>query len=428
VALFDGDSADILADVSPDRLAALPVLVPGEVECRLARCHSAFKNALQLILDNRLNGSWHRLAEALRLEQSILQYIDTSRKPKWPLIARPDVVIHGDSITMVEPNAGAPCGSRIIDTDTLGQLFEKSPAIGGLLQRFDARRFDVLSAVAAQMRTMLKLAGESPADALVVVIEFKAEFSGDLPRLARGLRRYGIRAEAATVEDLDVSDTGVGYAGERCALLYRFAAEQPDPVGQYPLLAPLLAASRRGSVVIMDDLADAIALNKTILAVLSEELDADSLPRRLRDELMGFVPWSRVLEATYASIDGVRVDLPEWCLKDRESLVLKPGAGSGGRQVTIGCQTETSQWTAAVDEALSAGDAWLVQRLARSEPTTAVTIRNGSLVSDKTYVDYAYFAIDDIVPAGIVRKSARFGFGPSSRVVKFGPYGPVFIV
>src|SRR5205807_177447 len=84
---------------------------------------------------------------------------------------------------------------------------------------------------------------------------------------------------------------------------------------------------RAGKVVIADDLDDAIAANKTILATLSEELDAGRLPARPAAVLDGFVPWSRVLEEATAEIDGEVVDLPEWTRRHRAALVLKPGVG-----------------------------------------------------------------------------------------------------
>lgn len=421
----------VLAGIPDDRLAVMPVLVPRETGVLFAQNHQAFKQALGIIFEERFGRSWSRLAEALRLEAPSLRFVDLARPPRWPTMARPDVVIHGDTMTLVEPNAGSSCGGRMTDADILGRLFEESPLIYEILSKFGARRTALMPTVAADLRSRLLAAGEVPDAALVVVAEFRADMGGpddEYHRLARELRSQGLRATAAAVEDLDVDDDGVAYAGERCALIYRFAGEEPDPTANYPVLRPILAAGRHGRVIIVDELDDAIAMNKTILATVSEELDAGRLPRELTERLTGFVPWSRVLEETYASVDGDLVDLPAWCLMHREALVLKPGAGYQGRGVTIGCETGTAQWAEAIGEALSATEAWLVQRLARSSPARASTIRCGSLVSEETYVDYSYFAIGGNVPAAMVRKSARFGTGSPSRRVKFGPYGPVYIV
>jgi hypothetical protein len=244
-----------------DRMPVPPALIPREVADRLARCHGAFREALDLIFDGRLEGSWLRLAEALRLEEPTFRYVDPTRRPQWLTIARPDVVIADDNITMVEPNAGSSCG-YMPDADILGRLFEDSPIIGKFLRQIGASRTDVLAALTTYLRKRLVAAGESPEDALVVVAEFKVDLGGpcdDCHRLAQELRRNGMRAEAAAIEDLDAGNSGVAYAGERCALLYRVAGEEPDPVANYPLLAPILAAGRTGGLIVVDDLDDAIA-------------------------------------------------------------------------------------------------------------------------------------------------------------------------
>jgi len=411
-----------------ERMTVTPALVPQSVSDRFARCQRAFKAALNVIFDGRMEGSWFRLAEALRLEEPTMKYVDPNRRPRFLTIARPDIVIHDDDVTMVEPNAGSSVG-YMPDADILGRLFEAAPIIGSFLKERVARRADVVGTLAAYLRERLIDAGQSPEDALVVVTEFKADLGGacdDCPGIARELCRHGLRAEAVAVEDLDVSKSGIALEGERCRLLYRVAGEEPDPVGNYPLLEPILLAGRQGKVVLVDEIDDAIAVNKTILATVSEELDAGRLPHDLAADLESFIPWSRVLEPKHVEIDGERVDLPKWCLANREALVLKPGAGYGGRGVRIGCEADPEHWATALGDALTSSEAWLVQRLARSHVTTTSILKCGSLATEENYVDYGSFAIGGTVAATIVRKTAPFG--GKSRKVKNGAAGPVFII
>ena len=201
VAYFD-DARGALTGIASDRLAVMPVLVPGEVARRFARGHHAFREALDLIYYGRLGGSWRRLGEALRLEEPTFQYFDQTRPPRWLSIARPDVVLHGNDVTMVEPNAGSPCGARIADAEILGRLFERSPVIGEILARYGAWRLDLVGALAAYLRAQLTEAGKKPADALVVITDFKTELDGPhdpYKGLAQQLRDQGLRVEVAAV-------------------------------------------------------------------------------------------------------------------------------------------------------------------------------------------------------------------------------------
>jgi hypothetical protein len=411
-----------------DRMPLPPALIPQGVADHYAKCFLALRAAINLIFDGRLEGSWKLLAEELRLEEVTLPYIDQTRRPRWLTIARPDVIIHDNDVTLVEPNGGSSVG-YMPDGDILGRMFDNSPIIGDYLREHGARRSDVVATLASYLTERLADAGHPVDSALILLIEFRTDLGticDDSPGLAQELRRCGLRAEAAAVEDLDVDDSGVAWQGERVALVYRIAGDEPDPVANYPLLGPILKAGRQGTVVLVDEMDDSIAANKTILAAVSEELEAGRLPADMSAYLTGFVPWTRHLEEAFTEIGGERVDLPEWCVANRETLIIKPGSGYGGRGVTIGCEADDATWAAALDAALGSKEAWLVQRLARSHPTTTSIVRQGTLLAEQTYVDYGFFAIRDVVPAGIVRKCAPFG-GPT-RMVKWGGACPVYTI
>ncbi|GDY70217.1 hypothetical protein SAV14893_096100 [Streptomyces avermitilis] len=216
-----------------------PALLPTRAVERMSACHSALHRALDHLFDRRLNSSWRHLATALRLEETILRFVDTSRRPNWLTICRPDVVLSGDAVSIVEPNAGTSCGF-VSEADVLGRLFEAAPAIGDYLQAVGARRDDAVAAVAAHLFRRLRQARE-PVSALILVMDFAADlqaYAGGYELMASELRRYGLRAEVAAVEDLEVGPSGVFHGGERCALLYRYAGEEPDPTDKFKLLAP----------------------------------------------------------------------------------------------------------------------------------------------------------------------------------------------
>jgi hypothetical protein len=411
------------------RLPVPPGLLPRTVIRRLYAAHAAFRAALEAVFDSRMAGSWGRLAEELRLDGDVRRYLDQNRRPKWATICRPDVVVHGNTITMVEPNVGSSCGA-MPDADVLGRLFEAAPVIGDQLRRIGASRQNAMAAMAAFLRQRLRDAAR-PADSLVVVTEFRSDF--DLPDFyhcdlfAAELRRHGLRAEACAVEDLRVGEHAVTFHGERCGLVYRMWGEQPDPAGQYEALATLIDAGRTGAVALVEEITDQIAGNKTVLAFLSEELDAATLPPALTEALRGFVPWTRLLEDAATDVDGEKIELLPWVLAHQECLILKPGAGFHGRGVTLGCEVDRREWAATLDGALEASEPWLVQRLAVSQLSDVAACTEGELAAGQTFVDYGYYAIGATVPAAAIRRHAPFPGVPTRRVKRAG-IGPVFFV
>ncbi|QNP75106.1 hypothetical protein IAG44_40670 [Streptomyces roseirectus] len=411
----------------PERLPVPPPVAPVELAHRIGAAHAAFRAALAEIFAHRMGGSWQKLAEDLRLGETTRRYVDVRRPPLWARFGRPDIVVHGDHVTMVEPNVGTSCGA-LADADILGRLFEDAPLVGDLLRGMGARRRDVLGAVAEAVGAALREHGQAP-DALVAVTEFAADLADAGPHyeaLAAELRGHGLRAEVAAVEDLECGPAGVRLAGVPCGAIYRLCGEEPDPVGHLPFLRALFASARAGRVAVVDALDDQIAGHKTILAVVSEELDAGRVAAEQAAVLDGFVPWTRIFEDGPATFRGERVDLVPWTLAHQQDLVLKPGAGYQGRGVTLGCETAPEQWQALIGEALGADEAWMVQSLARSAATDVSVSRAGGLFTEETFVEYGYYAVAGAAPAAAIRRSAPIG--RRTRKIKQSTISPLFFV
>jgi hypothetical protein len=411
----------------PGRLQVPPPLLPARAATQLGRRHAAFRAGLTEIFRYRMGGQWERLADGLRLSDAARPYLGRNRQPRWSAIARPDCVLDGDTIAMVEPNGGSSIGG-MPDTDVLGRVFAASPVIGDFLRNAGAIRPRIMRRVADVLRLELARAGRYT-DGLVLVSDLRAylakEEPGHAELLAAELRRYGIRAQTGAVEDVDCGPRSVTWQGRRVDLIYRFWAEQPDSKRQFPLLDPLLRAARSGLVVLFDDLDDQIATSKAALVLVSEELDAGNLTAELARELSPLVPWSRFVADGAATVAGTRVDLLPWCATNQRSLVLKPCHGYAGRGVTIGREVTSAQWARALSDAIASDEAWMVQALVAGEPERIGTVRDGTIASEQTYVSYGYFAVGDQV-AGMIRRSAPAG--RPSRLVIHSAHGPVFFV
>jgi hypothetical protein len=409
------------------RLQVPPPLLPAQTRRQLARRHVAFRLALTEIFEHRMGGQWERLADELHLSEASRRYLDQGRRPRWSAIARPDCVLHGDAITMVEPNGGSSCGG-MPDTDVLGRACMAAPVIGDFLRDIGAVRPDAMRSVARLLRSRLARADRT-SDGLVLVSDLRV-FVGDsepshVELFAAELRRHGMRAQACAAEDVECGTRSVTWQGQKVDLIYRFWADQPDPQGQYPVLEPLLRAARSGLVVLFDDLDDQIATTKAALVLLSEELDAGTLTAGLERDLVPLVPWSRFVADGPATVGGTKVDLLRWCGANQHLLVLKPCHGYGGRGVTIGGEMTSAQWAAAIEAAAAPDESWLVQALVAGDAESIGVVHDGTIASEKTFASYGYFMVGNEA-AGVIRRSAPFG--QPTRLVMHSAHGPVFFV
>jgi uncharacterized circularly permuted ATP-grasp superfamily protein len=78
--------------------------------------------------------------------------------------------------------------------------------------------------------------------------------------------------------------------------------------------------------------------------------------RRFLDDV---VPWTRRVAERRTVKGGTTIDLMPFILAERESLVLKPAHGYGGRSVLVGDETPPAAWEAAAISGLS--EPWVVQ-------------------------------------------------------------------
>ena len=105
------------------------------------------------------------------------------------------------------------------------------------------------------------------------------------------------------------------------------------------------------------------------------------------------VLWTRVLSERRATLpDGETVDLLEHTRKEQEILVLKPNRSYGGDRVLIGPSVSQSEWEAAIQEAVTGEESWVVQRLARITVSEFPVVTDDGRVSVEPFYTVMGFA------------------------------------
>jgi hypothetical protein len=93
---------------------------------------------------------------------------------------------------------------------------------------------------------------------------------------------------------------------------------------------------------------------KAIFAVLTEDELQHLFTEDERASIAAHVPWTRRVGEGRVTRHGETVDLPQFILKNRERLVMKPNDEYGGKGVFIGWESSDADWAAALKTALSA--------------------------------------------------------------------------
>lgn len=185
---------------------------------------------------------------------------------------------------------------------------------------------------------------------------------GDLEDLAEYLRARGFTARVAEPEELQEGLDGEILLHGRAVDVVLRDLELRELVAleaSRGRLAGLRAAFERGLVI--PGTPGDLDCKATFELMSSPEFEPFVRDQEL-EACRRHVAWTRLL--TERRTTGRRdepIDLPRYVLRRREELVLKPDRASGGEGVVLGPLVSQKSWEAAVETALQAEGAWVVQ-------------------------------------------------------------------
>ena len=105
------------------------------------------------------------------------------------------------------------------------------------------------------------------------------------------------------------------------------------------------------------------------------------------------VLWTRLLSDRRTTLpDGEVGDLLEYTRRSQEILVLKPNRSYGGDRVLIGHLLGAGEWTAAIEQAVSGQEGWVVQRLAHVSVSEFPVVTSEGAVSIEPFYTVMGFA------------------------------------
>jgi len=163
-------------------------------------------------------------------------------------------------------------------------------------------------------------------------------------------RAAGLEALHATTEELEYDGTVLRAGGEPVHLVYRRVLIDDLEEGD------LTAAARDGSVCVVNPARARVANNKKLFALLDDPRFSHLVEPREAEVIQATIPWTRILRPGSVTYGDWVVDLLDFVSDNRPRLVLKPASEYGGQDVSLGIETEQSQWDATIERHADLGD------------------------------------------------------------------------
>lgn len=197
--------------------------------------------------------------------------------------------------------------------------------------------------------------------------------------LAELLRQAGYPVQVANPEDLDYRDGVLSTANGPIDLVWRNIRAH-EFLMHFDLRHALVRAYRDRAVCVVNSFRAELTRKRALLALLTDEQVTAKFPAAERHAIKASVPWTRLVAQTKTLHNGSLVDLPEFILKHRDHLVLRPNDGSLDAEAPAydGASTSDRDWARALRTAL--GHGYVVQQRSDRESLSFPVDSYGDLV------------------------------------------------
>ncbi len=363
---------DVVFDGRPIPFVLMPHFVsPGQVR-RVRRAVECLCTVLDRFCDAYPTDERLQAELALpTLEDSLIRVDPGYARPLR--ICRLDAFLSGYEVKFLEFNADSPAG--IGYTDVLYAGLRRAIALPRVETEFDTAYSPMLPVLIetlldayAQRRSTRPDLPERPRLALIDRVGSPSVPEFRIACAAAG--ESGIEALCATTEDLAYDGSVLRVGGDAVHLVYRRVLIDDLEEGD------LTAAARDGSVCVVNPARARVANNKKLFALLDDSRFSHLVTRSEAEVISETIPWSRILRPGRVTYGQWVVDLLEFVSDNRQRLVLKPASEYGGHGVSLGIETDQSEWDRIIIDHAELGD-FVVQEYVPVPEEMFPTVENG---------------------------------------------------
>ena len=271
---------------------------------------------------------------------------------RFSVTSRMDANVENGSLCLRGFDASKPAG--LAYSEPLADLFLDLP----LMKEFKRGRYKLSKIggarhlLAAVLETWKESGGRHVPN--IAILELVPPFgsNGSEGRLLAELfTRAGSLARLVSPEELEYKDGKLRSGEFPIDIVFRRVLTR-ELLTRYDLSHPFLLAYRDRAVCVVNDFRSEVAQRRALFELLTDEAVTARLPVADRKLIRSFVPWTRLVAARKTKYKDQNVDLPEFILRSREQLVLRPNDHECDQRAFVGAEMTSSAWDRAVRLAL----------------------------------------------------------------------------
>ena len=311
---------------------------------------------------------------------------------------RLDAFVHGHEIKVVEYNAENP--SSLTDQAGLNEVLGEVGAMRTTAQSYKLRQFSpVESLLNVLLKTFHEWGGIGAPN--IAILDWDGLPTADEFILLRNFfAGRGVPTVICNPAQLEYEQGKLRCGSFVIDLVYKRVIIQ-ELLSHCDDSHPLIRAYVQGDVCLVNSFRCKIVHKKAVFELLTDEANAGWFTPRERDVIECTIPWTRRVAQRKTCWRARGIDLVEHVRKNRQSFVLKPNDDYGGRGITIGERSTSTEWDAALAEALE-GD-YVVQEALKLRTEVFPIFNKSGWALQPMYVDTNPFLFGGRAEGAMVR-------------------------
>src|SRR5579875_3952881 len=258
--------------------------------------------------------------------------------PRLSVTSRMDANVENGSLCLRGFDASKPTG--FAHSEPLADLFLEL----AIMKDFKRGRYKLSKIggtghlVAAMLQAWKEFGGRNAPH--IGILETAPPFGGNGGEgglLAELFQAAGTCARVISPEELEYRE-GKLRAGEfQIDIVFRRVLTR-ELLVRHDLSHPFLLAYRDRAVCVVNDFRSELAQRRVLFELLTDDAVTARLPVSDRKLIRSFVPWTRFVSQRKTKYKDLDVDLPEFILRSREQLVLRPNDHECDQRVFVGAE------------------------------------------------------------------------------------------
>jgi len=302
--------------------------------------------------------------------------------PRNVIFARFDAFLEGESFKVIELNCDSPAGAGY--ADVLEDILFEEKLLQSFFSEYALKRELRREKVLASLLEVWEEFGGYEAPNIAIVDWRTVRTLPEFESFKTLFEAKGYKTTIADPRELTYKGGKLYHKNFRIHLVYRRVIFD-ELLEHLDECRDFIRAYQDKAVCVVNPLRSRLGYTKSLLSILTNpEYDhffTEEENRVKREHL----PWTRRLIDADKFYGGKKMYLVDFLKDEKETLILKPAFGYGGKGVSIGKESKDEDWNSAIDRALK-GE-YVVQEFVNIPIITVPTVVNRKL-------DFAYKKIN----------------------------------